>query len=160
MSTRCRSPFATGASFRSVARDRWRGDDHLSLVARMRRDQVRRLEDAGITTVEAARPGAPTSAARLRWRPNLRGASRPGRDAGRRAHERSTPGRCSHPSRRAGSSCCLRRARAISSSTSRATRSGSPAADSSTSGGSSMSAPRSVRSGHTTGRRSGGRSRA
>ncbi|HUK44037.1 MAG TPA: TM0106 family RecB-like putative nuclease [Gaiellaceae bacterium] len=32
---------------------RWRADDHLSLVARMRRDQVRRLEAAGVTTVAA-----------------------------------------------------------------------------------------------------------
>jgi uncharacterized protein len=33
--------------------ERWLADDHLSLVARMRRDQARRLEDAGIVTVAA-----------------------------------------------------------------------------------------------------------
>jgi uncharacterized protein len=32
---------------------RWRADDHLSLVARMRRDQVRRLEESWITSVAA-----------------------------------------------------------------------------------------------------------
>jgi predicted RecB family nuclease len=32
---------------------RWRADDHLSLVARMRRDQTRRLEERGIATVAA-----------------------------------------------------------------------------------------------------------
>ena len=31
--------------------ERWRADDHLSIVARMRRDQTRRLEAAGIATV-------------------------------------------------------------------------------------------------------------
>jgi predicted RecB family nuclease len=32
---------------------RWRADDHLSIVARMRRDQTRRLEASGIATVAA-----------------------------------------------------------------------------------------------------------
>ncbi len=37
--------------FLTLCEARWRADDHLSLVARMRRDQIRRLVEAGITTV-------------------------------------------------------------------------------------------------------------
>ncbi len=50
--------------FLTLCEARWRDDDHLTLVAGMRRDQSRRLEEAGIPTVAAlavapdeARPG-------------------------------------------------------------------------------------------------------
>ncbi len=43
--------FCSRCDFQKRCEGRWRADDHLSLVARMRRDQVRRLEAEGITTV-------------------------------------------------------------------------------------------------------------
>jgi predicted RecB family nuclease len=46
-------PFCDRCEFKQRCDDRWRSDDHLSLVARMGRDQVRRLEREGITTVAA-----------------------------------------------------------------------------------------------------------
>jgi predicted RecB family nuclease len=67
---------------------RWRVDDHLSLVARMRRDQARRLEDAGISTVaaladalDAARPPAmqPRTFEALRAQAAMQVAARPNR---------------------------------------------------------------------------------
>ena len=57
-STRCRSRSATAATSSSAARARWRADDHLSLVARMRRDQIRRLEAEGIAHGRGARARA------------------------------------------------------------------------------------------------------
>jgi uncharacterized protein len=48
--------------FQKRCEERWRADDHLSLVARMRRDQVRRFEDTGIRTVVEL--GAATDEAR------------------------------------------------------------------------------------------------
>src|SRR5439155_25954226 len=45
--------FCDRCEFQMRCADRWRADDHLSLVARMRRDQVRRLEGEGIATIEA-----------------------------------------------------------------------------------------------------------
>jgi uncharacterized protein len=57
--------FCSRCDFLSRCEARWRADDHLSLVARMRRDQTRRLEAEGIATVAqlarapaAARPAA------------------------------------------------------------------------------------------------------
>jgi uncharacterized protein len=57
--------FCSRCEFARRCEGRWRADDHLSLVARMRRDQIRRLEGEGIATVEAfarapdeARPAA------------------------------------------------------------------------------------------------------
>ena len=49
--------FCGRCEFQKRCEDRWRADDHLSLVARMRRDQIRRFEEQGITTVEALRAG-------------------------------------------------------------------------------------------------------
>ena len=138
---------------------RWRADDHLSIVARMRRDQTRRLEAEGITTVaelaraaDEARPPSmpPRTFETLRDQAAMQVAARA---------ERPRLEGARRPSRRAGSSCCRRRAAATSSSTSRATRSGSRGAGSSTSGGSSTPPGASRRSGRTTARRSGGRSR-
>jgi uncharacterized protein len=42
--------FCDRCDFKLRCEARWIGDDHLSLVARMRRDQIRRLWSAGITT--------------------------------------------------------------------------------------------------------------
>jgi uncharacterized protein len=53
--------FCSRCDFERRCDERWRADDHLSLVARMRRDQVRRLEPAGITTT-AALAAAPDEA--------------------------------------------------------------------------------------------------
>ena len=44
--------FCDRCDFKQRCEDRWLADDHLSLVARMGRDQVRRLEAAGIARVE------------------------------------------------------------------------------------------------------------
>jgi len=44
--------FCPRCEFQARCEGRWRTDDHLSLVARMRRDQVTRLERGGIVTVE------------------------------------------------------------------------------------------------------------
>ena len=60
--------FCDRCDFLQRCEARWRADDHLSLVARMRRDQVRRLEAAGIATVDAARATRPTRRGRRRWR--------------------------------------------------------------------------------------------
>jgi len=43
--------FCPRCDFLQRCEARWREDDHLSLVARMRRDQIRRLEDEGVDTV-------------------------------------------------------------------------------------------------------------
>jgi len=43
--------FCDRCEFQKRCKDRWRDDDHLSLVARMRRAQIRRLEGEGIRTV-------------------------------------------------------------------------------------------------------------
>ncbi len=45
--------YCSRCDFRQRCESRWRADDHLTLVARMRRDQARRLEGEGITTVAA-----------------------------------------------------------------------------------------------------------
>jgi uncharacterized protein len=45
--------FCDRCDFKQRCDERWRTDDHLSIVARMGRDQVRRLEREGITTVAA-----------------------------------------------------------------------------------------------------------
>ena len=45
--------FCENCDFQKRCEARWVADDHLSLVARMGRDQVRRLEAHGIATVEA-----------------------------------------------------------------------------------------------------------
>src|SRR5437870_1179590 len=44
--------FCQRCEFQKRCEELWRADDHLSLVARMRRDQARRLEGRGIATVE------------------------------------------------------------------------------------------------------------
>jgi uncharacterized protein len=44
-------PYCDRCDFLRRCEARWRADDHLSIVARMRRDQTRRLEAEGITTV-------------------------------------------------------------------------------------------------------------
>jgi len=43
--------FCSRCEFEQRCEARWREDDHLGLVARMRRDQIRRLEGRGIATV-------------------------------------------------------------------------------------------------------------
>ncbi|HEY8644550.1 MAG TPA: TM0106 family RecB-like putative nuclease [Gaiellaceae bacterium] len=45
--------FCSRCDFLQRCEGRWRADDHLSLVARMRRSQVRRFEGEGVATVEA-----------------------------------------------------------------------------------------------------------
>jgi uncharacterized protein len=45
-------PYCDRCDFLVRCEERWRADDHLSIVARMRRDQTRRLEAVGIGTVE------------------------------------------------------------------------------------------------------------
>jgi predicted RecB family nuclease len=45
--------FCSRCDFLAVCESRWRADDHLTLVARMRRDQALRLEGEGIATVAA-----------------------------------------------------------------------------------------------------------
>ena len=104
----------------------------------MRRDQSRRLEEAGIPTVAAlaaapdeARPAEDGAA-------DVRDAARPGGDAGRGARERAArlEGARARAEARVRAAAAADRA-ATSSSTSRATRSGSRRAGSSTSGGSS-----------------------
>jgi predicted RecB family nuclease len=45
--------FCDRCDFKLRCESVWRADDHLSLVARMRRDQIRRLEANGVTTVDA-----------------------------------------------------------------------------------------------------------
>ncbi len=56
--------YCARCDFLTLCEARWREDDHLTLVAGMRRDQSRRLEEAGISTMAAlaqatddARPG-------------------------------------------------------------------------------------------------------
>jgi predicted RecB family nuclease len=44
-------PFCDRCDFQKRCEDLWREDDHLSLVARIRREQILRLEREGITTV-------------------------------------------------------------------------------------------------------------
>ena len=51
--TRCPAPTAPSAATGTPASSRREQDDHLSLVAGLRRDQVARLEEAGVTTLTA-----------------------------------------------------------------------------------------------------------
>jgi predicted RecB family nuclease len=48
--------------FRGVCAARWQAEDHLALVANMRRDQVVRLRDAGVPTLGALARSAPGTA--------------------------------------------------------------------------------------------------
>ncbi|HEY3181500.1 MAG TPA: TM0106 family RecB-like putative nuclease [Gaiellaceae bacterium] len=79
--------FCSRCEFEQRCEGRWRADDHLSLVARMRRDQIRRLEGEGIATVEAfarapdeARPPAmpPRTFETLRDQAAMQAAARTG----------------------------------------------------------------------------------
>jgi len=45
--------------FKAACEERWRVEDHLSLVAQIRREQVTRLQDAGITSVAALAAASP-----------------------------------------------------------------------------------------------------
>ena len=100
-----------------------RRDDHLSLVARIRRDQILRLENHDIPTMTRTRWGEPPSVVPLGWR---RAPSRPCTPRPhckfRASVKAVTSTNCSTPSRARVSSCCLGPIAAISSSISRATR--------------------------------------
>lgn len=106
-----------------VCHGRRRDDDHLSLVAGMRRDQTRKFADTGITTVEELADAPPdvrprrmgaTTTERLREQARLQVVDvAPG----------SAPTNCSSRSATAGCASCPSCPPAICSSTWRATRS-------------------------------------
>ena len=111
--------------FKPLCDARWDAVDHLSRVAGVYRSQIERLATAGITTLAGSRARAARAALRRGCRPT-RGrscASRPSSSSGRASTARTATSSCSRSPRAASRSCRIRR-RATSSSTSRATRSG------------------------------------
>ena len=58
-----RYPYPVGhcafCEFDQRCKEQWKDDDHLSQIANIRRDQVRKLEDAGIRTLDAASRAQP-----------------------------------------------------------------------------------------------------
>ena len=149
--------------FRERCEAQWERDDHLTLVARLGRNQVPRLNDAGITTLAQLATAPPDTEVRAddARAPSRRCAQQAELQL-RRPHDR----RATLPPARAGaearaSSCCRSPRRATSSSTSRATRSGRPTAGSSTcsaSSGARTAARASAPSGRTTARARSARS--
>ena len=107
--------------YRHACEQRRRDDDHLSLVAGLRRDQVARLEVAGVTTLTALAelPEQPGAALPTR---HAHQAAAPGGAPAARAHNREAVLRAARPTRPATASACSPSPRrATSSSTSRAT---------------------------------------
>ena len=160
-----------------VCTDQRRADDHLSLVAGMRRDQTRKLvRRRRVHHHRARRARAPTAARRRHRRRVARAAPPPGRAPGHEPRDRAAarrgararaPGSRRRPRRRRGSSAgsprCPRRRPATSSSTWRATPTRSKAASSTCSASSSSTRTASrttARSGRTTATRSAPRSRS
>ena len=109
-----------------VCRKRWEDDDHLTLVASIRRDHVEKLNGVGVTTLAGlaeAPPELQSPASRRRC--STRCATRPACSS-TAAAPTSSPAACSSPRTSAASASCRRPRPATSSSTWRATRSSRP----------------------------------
>ena len=103
---RARSTTAAICRWTDECNDRRRADDHLSLVAGMRRDQTRKLTAAGITTTHRARrarPPARTSTASATRR-SSGSATRPSSRCGATEPRQLLVRACSRPSRPSRSS--------------------------------------------------------
>ena len=145
--------------FRPLCEAHWDRVDHLSRVAGIRRTQIDKLAVAGIATL-AALGRAPTERAAGISARHVRQDSRAGGAPALRARARRGQVRPRSSRRRSSASrSCPTPRRATSSSTSRATRSGTRAARSKYLWGSSTSTATSLRSTRTTTRPSGSRSR-
>ena len=136
--TPTRSTTAGSATSTPVCDERWERRRPPDRVASIRRDQIERLELAGIATLEAL---GDTPAGTRRRRGSRRATFETLRHQAalqlERAAHRRAPLRAARCRRSGAASACSRRPRrATSSTTSRATRSGSPGAGSSTCTGS------------------------
>ena len=115
-----------------VCRKRWEDDDHLTLVASIRRDQIEKLERRRRHDPDWPRGVAADPSRAPRRAADARRAARPGRrSSSTAAAPTSSPTACSSRRTSAGSASCRRPRPATSSSTWRATRSSRPPAGSS-----------------------------
>ena len=148
--------------YRRACEQRRLDDDHLSLVAGLRRDQVARLERAGVTTL--------TALAQLPEHPRCRAShATPDTSSGHRRRSSCTSAppasrstSCCPTSPATGSACSPSRRRATCSSTSRATPTSATRGSSTCSGSAGWTSTEpsgSNRSGPTTAMRSDARSR-
>ena len=170
-----RSTTAASAAGPTCAPTQWRADDHLSLVAGMRRDQTRKLVAAGMCTTTALGARTPGRTSTASATPRSSGSATRPSSRSRAAGSSRRSSRCSSPSARpptpiptrrgssAGSPRCPRRRPATSSSTWRATPTRSTAGSSTCSASSSSTRTASratTPSGPTTATRSAPRSRS
>ncbi len=148
-----------------VCDERWERADHLSRVAGLSREQVRKLEAARVPTLRAL-AASPTRPRRPRHRPVDPAAPATAGPAPGAPHARRPPavrGGDAHRASTAAWRRCRRPIPATSSTTSKATRTSATTGSSTctASGGRATTAPSpTVRCGRTTPRASGGRSRS